>query len=123
MQILWYMQSASYFKIQISIKILNSMSLKYASYSFHLFVLRLRCFAGKRTFFWAGPAPRLVIMNPEMVKEVLNNNFKYPKPKPHPIYKIFIQGLASTSSEGSKWTKRRRLLNPAFHTENLKVNV
>ncbi|KAK1393371.1 hypothetical protein POM88_012427 [Heracleum sosnowskyi] len=47
-----------------------------------------------------------------------HNNFKYLKPKPHPLYKIFIQGLAS--SEWTKWTKRRRLLNPAFHTEKLK---
>lgn len=73
---------------------------------------------GKKTFFWAGPAPRIVIMNPEMVKEVLNKNFKYPKPPVHPIFKIFIQGLPSI--DGSKWTTHRRLLNPAFHTEKLK---
>ncbi|XP_074379905.1 cytochrome P450 72A397-like [Apium graveolens] len=73
---------------------------------------------GKKTFFWAGPAPRIVIMNPEMVKEVLNKNFKYPKPTIHPIFKIFIQGLPSI--DGSKWTTHRRLLNPAFHTEKLK---
>lgn len=81
--------------------------------------MKLLCFAGKKTFFWAGPAPRIVIMNPEMVKEVLNKNFKYPKPTVHPIFKIFIQGLPSL--DGSKWTTHRRILNPAFHTEKLKV--
>ncbi|XP_074379901.1 cytochrome P450 72A397-like isoform X2 [Apium graveolens] len=73
---------------------------------------------GKRTFFWAGQTPRIVIMNPEMVKEVLNNHLKYPKPVAHPIFNIFIQGLPSLN--GSEWTLHRRLLNPAFHTEKLK---
>ena len=78
-------------------------------------------FAGKRSFFWAGPVPRILIMDPETVKEVLNNNFKYPKPKIHPIFKIFVEGLPSL--DGSKWTTHRRLLNPAFHAEKLKVMI
>nr|XP_017242548.1 PREDICTED: cytochrome P450 CYP72A219-like [Daucus carota subsp. sativus] len=73
---------------------------------------------GKRSFFWAGPVPRILIMDPETIKEVLNNNFKYPKPKIHPIFKIFVEGLPSL--DGSKWTTHRRLLNPAFHAEKLK---
>nr|XP_017239427.1 PREDICTED: cytochrome P450 CYP72A219-like [Daucus carota subsp. sativus] len=73
---------------------------------------------GKRTFFWAGPAPRVVIMNPEMVKEVLNKNFKYQKTKEHPMFKLFIHGLPTI--DGSEWTTHRRLLNPAFHAEKLK---
>ncbi|WOG91790.1 hypothetical protein DCAR_0311042 [Daucus carota subsp. sativus] len=73
---------------------------------------------GKRTFFWLGPVPRISIMNPEMVKEVLNHNFDYPKTKLHPIFKMFVQGLPSI--DGGKWTTHRRLLNPAFHTEKLK---
>ncbi|KAL8126831.1 hypothetical protein AgCh_013940 [Apium graveolens] len=73
---------------------------------------------GKRTFLWAGPTPWIVIMNPEMVKEVLNNFLKYPKLVAHPIFNIFIQGLISLN--GSEWALHRRLLNPAFHTEKLK---
>ena len=60
-------------------------------------------------------------MNPEMVKEVLNHNFNYPKTEPHPNFKMFVQGLPST--EGGKWTTHRRLLNPAFHAEKLKVII
>ena len=83
--------------------------------------MRLLCFSGKRTFFWAGPAPRVVIMNPEMVKEVLNKNFKYQKTKEHPMFKLFIHGLPTI--DGSEWTTHRRLLNPAFHAEKLKVMI
>ena len=59
-------------------------------------------------------------MNPEMVKEVLNKNFKYQKTKEHPMFKLFIHGLPTI--DGSEWTTHRRLLNPAFHAEKLKVN-
>lgn len=75
--------------------------------------------AGKRCFVWVGPTPRVLIMDPEMVKEIFNKNFIYPKAQPHPLYKLFLGGLPSV--EGDTWAKHRRLLNPAFRIEKLKV--
>ncbi|KAK1403144.1 hypothetical protein POM88_002749 [Heracleum sosnowskyi] len=56
---------------------------------------------GKISMFWLGKTPRLNIMDPELVKEVLTN------------------GL--TTLEGETWATHRRIISPAFHLEKLKV--
>lgn len=68
---------------------------------------------------WAGPTPRVVIMDPEMVKEITNNSEHFKKPPVNPLVKILAGGLASLEDE--KWAKRRKAINPAFHLEKLKV--
>lgn len=59
-------------------------------------------------------------MNPESVREVLSNKFGYfAKPKISPLGWLLATGLATY--EGEQWAKHRRILNPAFHMEKLKV--
>ncbi|XP_020574472.1 cytochrome P450 CYP72A219-like [Phalaenopsis equestris] len=74
----------------------------------------------KAPFFWFGPYPRVVIMDPELVKDVLSSKFgHFEKPKPSQNIKQLALGLANY--EGEKWAKHRRIISPAFHVEKLKI--
>lgn len=70
--------------------------------------------------FTAGITPRLIIMEPEQMKEVLSNKLgHFQKPPLNPLILILTKGL--TTLEGEQWAKRRKIVNPAFHQERLKV--
>ena len=49
----------------------------------------------------------------------LNMSHDSEKPKLNPLAKFFFKGDFTYESE--KWVKHRRILNPAFHMEKLKV--
>ncbi|KAF8408898.1 hypothetical protein HHK36_004967 [Tetracentron sinense] len=74
---------------------------------------------GKKSFIWMGPTPRVTIMDPELIKDVLSNKFgHFVKPKLHPLVQQL--GTSLPNHEGEKWVKHRRIINPAFHQEKLK---
>ena len=58
-------------------------------------------------------------MNPEDLKDVLTKLDDFPKPAANPLVKLLATGLANY--EGEKWAKHRRIINPTFHLEKLKV--
>ncbi|KAK1357960.1 hypothetical protein POM88_051216 [Heracleum sosnowskyi] len=75
---------------------------------------------GKISMFWLGKTPRLNIMDPELVKEVLSNKLgHFQKPSLNPLILILTNGL--TTLEGETWATHRRIISPAFHLEKLKV--
>ncbi|KAJ0085991.1 hypothetical protein Patl1_07257 [Pistacia atlantica] len=76
--------------------------------------------AYKKTFVvWYGTSPRVAIMDPKLIKEVLSNkNGDFPKKETSSLTRLFATGLAVY--EGQKWSKHRRIVNPAFHMEKLK---
>ncbi|KAH7651919.1 Secologanin synthase protein [Dioscorea alata] len=77
---------------------------------------------GKMSLTWAGPDPRVSLMDPRLVKEVLSNKFgHFMKIKGNPLSKLLIQGLAH--HEGQKWAIHRRIINPAFNLDKLKLMV
>lgn len=75
--------------------------------------------AGKNCFTWDGPIPRVIITKPEDVKEILLKYGNFPKPKQNPLLNYLLGGVAGL--EGQKWAMRRKIINPAFHMEKLKV--
>ena len=68
---------------------------------------------------WFGPIPRIHIMDPELIKEIMLRPNEFQKPHPEPVRDGITGGLLS--AEGDKWTKHRQIINPAFHLENIKV--
>ncbi|KAF9672631.1 hypothetical protein SADUNF_Sadunf11G0062800 [Salix dunnii] len=67
-----------------------------------------------------GPKPRVNIMNPDQIRHVFMKINEYQKPT-HPPLKPLACGLAS--HEGEKWAKHRKIINPAFHQEKLKLMI
>jgi cytochrome P450 len=63
--------------------------------------------------------PRVLIPDPELVKEVLSNKFNFGKLRSSHIGRLLANGLVN--HDGEKWAKHRSILNPAFHHE--KINV
>eukprot|EP00249_Psilotum_nudum_P016780 c25986_g1_i2 orf=312-1847(-) len=75
---------------------------------------------GKPFLFWFGPAPRLTVSDPQLVREILSNKFgHYMKPARRPDFET--PGLASL--EGEVWAQHRRIINPAFQMESLKAMI
>uniref|UniRef100_F6I4Y7 Cytochrome P450 CYP72A219 n=1 Tax=Vitis vinifera TaxID=29760 RepID=F6I4Y7_VITVI len=74
---------------------------------------------GKNSFAWFGPNPMVNIMEPELIRDVLLKSNVFQKPPPHPLGKLLVSGLVTL--EGERWAKRRKIINPAFHLEKLKV--
>uniref|UniRef100_A0A5B7BNH3 Cytochrome P450 CYP72A219-like n=1 Tax=Davidia involucrata TaxID=16924 RepID=A0A5B7BNH3_DAVIN len=73
---------------------------------------------GKDSFVWLGPKPQVHIMDPENVREILSKNYHFQKPHGNPLSKLLASGLADYETE--KWSKHRKIINPAFHLEKLK---
>ncbi|KAJ4806638.1 Cytochrome P450 [Rhynchospora pubera] len=74
---------------------------------------------GRISFYWFGPDLRVILMEPELVKEVLSNKFAIKKPAGPSIIKLYAQGVATY--EGQKWATHRRIINTAFQLEKLKI--
>ncbi|KAL6186714.1 hypothetical protein ACLB2K_042833 [Fragaria x ananassa] len=75
---------------------------------------------GKKFLQWHGSQAQLVITEPELCKEVLNNKYRTFVKTDIPIFikKLLGDGLVTT--EGEKWGRLRKLANSAFHGESLK---
>ena len=75
---------------------------------------------GKVSLSWIQSRPRLLLTNPELSRLILSDKSgHYIKPPVNPLADILQKGI--TTLEGEKWAKRRKLITPAFHLENLKV--
>jgi cytochrome P450 len=63
----------------------------------------------------------VTISDPGLAKDVMSNKFgHFEKTKFPALSKLLAEGLASI--EGDKWAKHRRILNPAFQLEKVKVS-
>jgi cytochrome P450 len=78
--------------------------------------------AGKNSVTWFGPTPRVIITEPELVRQVLSNKFgHFEKVGFGQLMRLLHYGVST--HQGSKWAKHRRIINPAFHLDKLKVSI
>ena len=77
---------------------------------------------GKIYLQYYGPRAQVVILEPQLIKEVLNDKDKaYFKADLDALSKKIVEdGLVL--SKGEKWVKMRKLANFAFHGGSLKVS-
>ncbi|KAF4393977.1 hypothetical protein G4B88_025946 [Cannabis sativa] len=75
---------------------------------------------GKVYLQWYGTRALLVILEPELVKEILINKEGAYIKQNWSLYVKKILGDGLAMSQGEKWTKMRKLANFAFHGESLK---
>ncbi|XP_050873053.1 11-oxo-beta-amyrin 30-oxidase [Lathyrus oleraceus] len=73
---------------------------------------------GNNSFLWEGTTPKVVITDPDQIKQVFNMIEDFPKPKLYSLAKYLSNGIVQY--EGEKWAKHRKIINPAFHIEKLK---
>nr|CAD1839207.1 unnamed protein product [Ananas comosus var. bracteatus] len=74
---------------------------------------------GKTSTVWFGTTPRVIVCEPEMMREVLMDKLgQIQKPPVNPLIQLLAMGVSSL--EGEEWAKRRRAITPAFHLEKLK---
>ncbi|XP_021824403.1 cytochrome P450 CYP749A22-like isoform X3 [Prunus avium] len=79
---------------------------------------------GKNYLQWHGSQAQLVIMEPELCKEILSNkDGAYPKREPEGYVKKLVGDSMGTTNQADKWAKVRKLANHAFHGESLKSMI
>ncbi|XP_055962387.1 cytochrome P450 709B1-like [Mercurialis annua] len=78
---------------------------------------------GDTVLFWNGTEPRIIVTEPELAKQILSNKFGfYVKPYIKPVLqKLAGKGLILV--EGRDWVRHRRILNPAFSMNKLKIMI
>ncbi|KDP28356.1 hypothetical protein JCGZ_14127 [Jatropha curcas] len=78
---------------------------------------------GETILYWYGTRPVVCIADPELTKQVLSNKFGfYVKPKCSPAIEA-LTGKGVAIVNGQEWVTRRRIVNPAFSVDKLKVMV
>ncbi|XP_006293976.2 cytochrome P450 709B2 [Capsella rubella] len=76
---------------------------------------------GETVLYWQGTEPRLCISDHELAKQILSNKFGFfakSKTKPE-VLKLAGNGLIFVN--GLDWIRHRRILNPAFSMDKIKI--
>jgi len=63
----------------------------------------------------------VTLTDPELIKDVFNKPYDFQKVNTNPQLLLLAPGLVSL--EGEKWSKHRKIINPAFNLEKLKVRL
>ncbi|KAH9318781.1 hypothetical protein KI387_020550, partial [Taxus chinensis] len=80
---------------------------------------------GEKCFMWFGYEPRIVLTDGELIRQLLSSKNLTDSGRSPMIQKMlsvaFGKGLFTVN--GQNWSRQRRIVAPAFHTEKLKVQA
>ncbi|CAN6294949.1 unnamed protein product [Urochloa humidicola] len=78
---------------------------------------------GAPFLYWFGPQPRICLFHYESVRQVLwNKSGHFTKTDAHPTI-LALLGKGLVFVEGTDWVRHRRVVNPAFAMDKLKMMV
>lgn len=70
---------------------------------------------------WFGSTARLTVSDPALIREIfVLKSELFEKNEPPPLVRK-IEGDGLLSLKDQKWAHHRKIIQPTFHTENLKV--
>lgn len=76
---------------------------------------------GNLCFFWGFTTPKIIVRDPELIKEVLTNKCGQFQPLALAPSHRLARGLVSL--DGDEWVQHRGIITPAFHLTKLKGMV
>ncbi|XP_051151984.1 cytochrome P450 CYP72A219-like [Andrographis paniculata] len=76
---------------------------------------------GGECIFWSGTRPTVIVKEPGLVKEIMAKNYLFLKARVSPLTGLLARGLVSYDRH--KWAKHRKLINPAFHLDKLRLMI
>ncbi|KZV26105.1 hypothetical protein F511_06031 [Dorcoceras hygrometricum] len=72
---------------------------------------------------WFGTTPRLTISDPALIRQILVEKSEFFEKNESPALVRELEGDGLLSLKGEKWAHHRKIIQPMFHTENLKLMV
>jgi len=76
---------------------------------------------GKSFLYWFGPKPRICIFDYELARQILSNKSgHFMKNDTQPTV-LALLGKGLVFVEGIDWVRHRRVINPAFAMDKIKV--
>ncbi len=76
---------------------------------------------GKSYLWWFGWEARITITDPDLIKEVLTKIHVFEKSQMLTRFAREVVGKGVLTTDGEEWALHRRIVNPSFHQEKLKV--
>uniref|UniRef100_A0A0D9VUG2 Cytochrome P450 n=1 Tax=Leersia perrieri TaxID=77586 RepID=A0A0D9VUG2_9ORYZ len=85
--------------------------------------LKWRAQYGEPFLFWFGPKPRICIFDYELARQVLSSKSGHFLKNDTPQTVVALMGKGLVPVEGTDWVRHRRVINPAFNMDKLKMMV
>lgn len=83
--------------------------------------MSIHIIAGSKFLIWFGPTARLTISDPSIIREIFFTKSEYFEKYDPPSQVKRIEGDGLLNLKGDKWAHHRKIMQPFFHMENLKV--
>ncbi|BAS84367.1 Os03g0371300 [Oryza sativa Japonica Group] len=85
--------------------------------------LKWRAQYGEAFLFWYGAKPRICIFDYELARQILSSKSGHFLKNDAPPTLVALMGKGLVLLEGTDWVRHRRVINPAFNMDKLKMMI